>query len=317
MDNAGKTTIINLLSQQIANFSSIKPTQQIERTKTSFLGKEIVIWDFGGQEKYREKYLRSPELFFSDIAAIFFVIDVLDEARFDLNVEYFKKIIKDLEEFSPDAQLILLFHKNDYEKQAQIAASEIERRFLEATKPLTDKLIAGAKDFERPNPVFVYSTTIQNPLSIIKAVSEPLLELRGVYNTFSEILEPFITEFEFYSARLFTTNFVELGQASQKGVSELTRDLAINEIIKKVKMVHDLNKEVDLKEPEIGKGYICSFDYLDDDTQIPFFLLILYHPNSKFANGNRQSALERIKSKIITTIREMDLLELYQEVLQM
>ena len=135
MENAGKTSIINHFTRHILDSSPIKPTNKVERIPLAFLGKEIIIWDFGGQEKYREKYLESPTKFFDAISFLFFVVDVQDSENLDLSIAYFDKIYEQLERYSPEAKISILFHKNDPEAQKVIAKSAIETQFLETITP--------------------------------------------------------------------------------------------------------------------------------------------------------------------------------------
>ena len=114
VDNAGKTSLITTLQREFKELSSLAPTKKIERTKLNFFDKKIIVWDFGGQEKYRAKYAKRAETFFSDIGGeAFYVIDLQDKEKFDASFSYFDEIVSAIKEYSPDTTINLLIHKVD------------------------------------------------------------------------------------------------------------------------------------------------------------------------------------------------------------
>ena len=60
----------------------VKPTRGIERSEFTIFGQKIVFWDYGGQEKYRIKYLKKKERYFLDIDTMFYVVDIQDTRFF-------------------------------------------------------------------------------------------------------------------------------------------------------------------------------------------------------------------------------------------
>ena len=90
--NVGKTSILNILKQDFEASIAITPTKGVERTITSVLGESLVFWDFGGQEKYKQKYLESPEKYFDNIKYLFFVVDAQNLLTIDKDLDYFNKI---------------------------------------------------------------------------------------------------------------------------------------------------------------------------------------------------------------------------------
>ncbi|MFX0209357.1 MAG: ADP-ribosylation factor-like protein, partial [Candidatus Hodarchaeota archaeon] len=63
LDNCGKTSFLSVISNNFGIIPTLRPTKGIERSSTDILGQEIFLWDFGGQEAYREGYLSTPEHF--------------------------------------------------------------------------------------------------------------------------------------------------------------------------------------------------------------------------------------------------------------
>ena len=59
LDNAGKTSIILSLQcdTNILSYFKLKPTRGIKRINFEDFSKHYHIWDFGGQEQFRNEYL--------------------------------------------------------------------------------------------------------------------------------------------------------------------------------------------------------------------------------------------------------------------
>src|SRR6056297_1313753 len=103
IDNAGKTSLITTLQREFEELTKMKPTRKIERTKLQFFDKKLVVWDFGGQKKYRKKYKKKADSYFSDIGGeAFYVVDIQDEESFKESLSYFEDILDAIKEYSPD-----------------------------------------------------------------------------------------------------------------------------------------------------------------------------------------------------------------------
>jgi Ras-related GTP-binding protein A/B len=233
--NAGKTSLIRSLTREFEMLTRLKPTTNVERNFLEFLGKELVFWDFGGQEKYREKYIKSAERYFNEISTLFYVIDVQDPLILVPNISYFQSIHDQLNDYSPNAQLVLLFHKADPEFMSKLKANKTQireksekkdetcvetdvegnssqediemvdtiQKFLEAISPILEK---------ENKPVLMFQTSIYNPLSIITAISQPLFNDKDLYTNINNILKSFCDTYGLLFAILFSKNFFEIGK---------------------------------------------------------------------------------------------------------
>ena len=115
LENAGKTTIVDVLKQKIRYDQltppDMHPTKNVERTTLS--EKNVVVWDFGGQEIYRNEYLTDPETYLRSISSAYYVVDVQDYYRLFLSVMFFMTVFPIIVKNSPDAEISILFHKTD------------------------------------------------------------------------------------------------------------------------------------------------------------------------------------------------------------
>jgi small GTP-binding protein len=295
MDNAGKTTILNTLTQQFSPGTNIKPTQLIERTQVESFGQTIIIWDFGGQEKYREKYLQHPDLYFTDISHIFFVIDLQDASKIDASVQYLERIIEGLMAFSPQAKLILLFHKNDSSQQIQIQQLNIQQRFLAKAEPYITTWLEEAQKGEDP-PYATYVTSVYNPMSIIKAISESLLSEHNLIPIMNGLLRSFIESYQLKYAILFSKSHFELGQAMDPRLSEADKDGALTYYLSYMIPTTELKVDCDFEGELSVKLYTEGFSLPIGGVPTQLFLVILYDKEQGFPNKN--AALGYIKNAI-------------------
>jgi len=151
LENAGKSTIVDVLAQKIRYDQltppDMYPTKNVERTTLS--EKNVVVWDFGGQEIYRNEYLADPENYLHYISFAFYVIDVQDYYRLFNSVMFFNTVLPTIIKYSPDAEIGILFHKTDPKFDPN--KKNLKKKFLEKIEPF----IQGHK-----KSIEVYDTTI-------------------------------------------------------------------------------------------------------------------------------------------------------------
>jgi GTPase SAR1 family protein len=107
LDNAGKTSMLTILDkiygfEEIVKF--LKPTLGVHYTKREYFGKSIMYWDFGGQEEFRDKYLRNKK-YFNKTDMMYYLIDIQDEKRYEESVSYLGQLLEILEDNGDYAKL--------------------------------------------------------------------------------------------------------------------------------------------------------------------------------------------------------------------
>lgn len=115
LNNAGKTAILTKFGGRlgISDLATLRPTKGINRQEITTDSMNMLIWDFGGQKGYRDKYLRTPEKYFINVHLIIFVIDVQDTERYDESIEYFEKIIDVVTALEQTPYFLCFIHKYD------------------------------------------------------------------------------------------------------------------------------------------------------------------------------------------------------------
>jgi GTPase SAR1 family protein len=111
LSDAGKTSINMTLKNDITGTALVKPTYLVDRSVFRYLDYEIIQHDMGGQKKYLINYLKEPGKYFSKTDLCVYVIDILDEKRFEESVEYFKNMLGRYDEIGVYPRIWVLFHK--------------------------------------------------------------------------------------------------------------------------------------------------------------------------------------------------------------
>ncbi|MHA1341794.1 MAG: ADP-ribosylation factor-like protein [Promethearchaeota archaeon] len=112
LDNAGKTTLLSVIQNKYSAIKNLLPTRGVQRQSLSFMGTNVIAWDFGGQIGYRDYYLSRGDLWLESDLFIY-VIDVLDVDRFDEAFGYFCKIIETIKNLNECPPIIVDMHKVD------------------------------------------------------------------------------------------------------------------------------------------------------------------------------------------------------------
>ncbi len=136
LDNAGKSTIILTMKGNLGPhiYKELDPTKglQTETFETNEISYHV--FDFGGQEAYRERYLQKPD-FFAETDSFIFVIDIQDADRYDLALAYLSDILQLLNELDEPCECSIFFHKFDPEL---LESDEYQQRSTDLRKRIRD-----------------------------------------------------------------------------------------------------------------------------------------------------------------------------------
>ena len=115
LDNAGKTSIINILTNNfgIQTFTEMTPTKGVQRHELPGSESNYTIWDFGGQNTYQKQYLDNPERFLLGVDVLFYVIDIQANERYHKSFQYLKKILEIMDFLNERPEINILIHKVD------------------------------------------------------------------------------------------------------------------------------------------------------------------------------------------------------------
>ncbi|MFX1325203.1 MAG: ADP-ribosylation factor-like protein, partial [Promethearchaeota archaeon] len=115
LDEAGKTATLSKFGGRLGISETIAthPTRGVVRMKFGSSNLNLFIWDTGGQEEYRERYLSNPEQYFIQLDLLLYVIDVQNPDRFDESLEYLSKILDTLIILEESPYILVFIHKFD------------------------------------------------------------------------------------------------------------------------------------------------------------------------------------------------------------
>ena len=115
LDAAGKTSLLSKFGGRlgISDMIATHPTKGVVRMKFGTSNLSLFIWDLGGQEEYRERYLNNPEQYFIQLDLLIYVIDVQDPKRFEDSLDYLDKILDSLVLLEEAPYVLLFIHKYD------------------------------------------------------------------------------------------------------------------------------------------------------------------------------------------------------------
>ncbi len=138
LDNAGKTSILLSLKDEtnLMSYLNLKSTKGVEIVDLDDSNEKYYLWDFGGQASYRERYLTDLKKYLLDSEKIVYVLDVQDQKRYDLAIEYLENILKVAIEAKVTIDLTIFFHKCDHKLLAENPAFSEE-----ALNKLAEKVI--------------------------------------------------------------------------------------------------------------------------------------------------------------------------------
>ncbi len=219
LDDGGKTSIMYVLNKKFSLLRSIKPTKKAKITAQKFLllGLEIINWDLGGQENFRNIYLQKFEKYFSDVQTIFYVIDIQDSDRFDEAKNYLSSIVDIMIRLNQkDTHFLILLHKCDPDIRD-------EENILKNINLLQ-------KQIEKANPnisFLFYSTSIYDEPSLYKPFSDGVIAFSHKAKMVETLLRDYMGK-SFNSATVILDehNFIIASRATKPEYETICEEIA-------------------------------------------------------------------------------------------
>lgn len=165
LENAGKTSILRVLDDDLDDARPVQPTKGLQASKMRVLGLELFRWDLGGQLKYREKYLQEVPRFFGNARLVVFVISVSEQATHKKALKFLRRLV-DAPDWNAGVHVSVFLHKADPEWIARPGS----RATMVALTEKVDKVLEGI-------PHSFWETSIKVPREVHMAFS--LSMMRG------------------------------------------------------------------------------------------------------------------------------------------
>lgn len=179
LDNAGKTSIIDLVQNKMVDTLSKNPTKGVSRREAEILGQSFVLHDLGGQEQYRTIYLAQAAKYFGETGACVFVVDLQDKERYAVALGYFESIIKLFKGLKITPRIYVFFHKFDHAYMTS---------YNDPTKPERERYNQLRDQFT--------STARLNGFSVYDFFKTSIFDEWSCYAAFFDIWSSFITRLD-------------------------------------------------------------------------------------------------------------------------
>ncbi len=197
LDNAGKTSFLIALRKKYNFHEFVKellPTKLIEFNAFNFLNQyNVNIWDMGGQEKYRQLYVKNL-IYFEETDFLYYMIDIQDESRFEATLSYLKKILAIYKDLEYNKEVIICLSKYDPKLKNN---SNIMTRKQELIKLISE---------QNPEMHFkFFDTSYYDIASLTLAMSYSLNQIVQI-NELQEYIKSFGKNFECQYVILYSDN---------------------------------------------------------------------------------------------------------------
>ncbi len=272
LDNGGKSSILAVLQDKFSIIKSLLPTKGVKREKLEFFGYPIVSWDLGGQVQYREKYyFNKPEIFFTEVDLILYVIDVQDAERFKESAEYFQQVLESLTNLDEKSPILIVLHKSDQDFRKTLEWQQNVRAIKDSFNPVLDNF----KDFN----IDYYDTTIFQKETIMQMFSVALKKVSDTYEIIENILEEFARIINSKATSLISMDGLIFGTYHQTNTDEmLINNTAL--LLQTLSNFHNsigLIREKSIKLEFPLNGFTIQGEKLFEysDLQIPVYLWVL------------------------------------------
>ena len=184
LDNGGKTSILAVLQDKFSIIKSLLPTRGVKREKLDFFGYPIISWDLGGQVQYREKlYFNRPELFFTEVDLVLYVIDSQDSERFVEAANYYRQVLKSLSELNESPPILVIASKSDQDFRDTMDWQNNMRAIKNKFNQITSEFNKFTVDYA--------DTTIYRKETIMHMFSSALKKVSETSEIIENILEDF------------------------------------------------------------------------------------------------------------------------------
>ena len=212
LDNAGKTSILTALDKKYdfrKDIISLAPTIRVEYHAMEFLNQKVIFWDMGGQDKYRALYEAKRNLYFAGTDLLLYVIDIQDEERFKLSLDYLDMILSHFLNEKMDIPVIIAFHKFD----PDIRSND---NFVENIDYLSSTIAGKYPSFK----ILYQLTSIYDIISIVQMVSYGLSVFDERFFELSRLLETYLEEFQGTSLIVFDKNGIIIGEYYSNAIEQ-------------------------------------------------------------------------------------------------
>ena len=190
LDNAGKTSLLDLVQGKLVKEIEMQPTRGISRREAEIMGQALTIADLGGQEQYRKQYEDNPIKVFPATDAFIFVVDLQDRQRHFVSLGYFETTLGLFDGLGVHPRVFVLFHKFDHTYRASY--NDPRKNVREEVNSLKDRFTASARKYNFDIYEF-YRTSIYDEWSVYAAFYDVWSSLITRLDSVQEYLDQLVS----------------------------------------------------------------------------------------------------------------------------
>ena len=260
--NAGKTAIRQVILRKLHVNTSVfekimrklQPTKGVEREKIPIADADLQLWDMGGQETYRENYLKEPERFLLDIEVVIYVIDVQDSKKHNDAIEYLRKLAATFRTLNQKTYFLVCYHKFDQDIQQ-------DQKYQEWIQNSWEVISGFLEEYKYPRKFF--TTSIFQDFSIFNVFSEAL-KITVDYNiekVINKLIAKYAQETDLQNLLLLDSNGIKLGEyinSKEENLDLLNQLYQISiPILQSISQINVLNES--MKNKRFIKSILYNF----------------------------------------------------------
>ena len=260
------------LGREFSKIAKLEPTKSVQRTSFKLLGREVSEWDLGGQKSYLISYLKNPSKYFDNTEVAIYVIDILDKSRILESMSYLYDVVDKFKELKITPPLNIFFHKYD-PKLVRNTKFKLEKLTNEIKKEIQDTV-----DYEK---IYYFYTSIYEPYTIMKAISEILLELYPKSELIQKTVEEFGGKLDCEGLIIIDKHSIILGSYFIDNESNklLSKTIAYFPTLNDVFTEMDLEEQRDQIIVRKSGNYYVFKPIIFEESAIPYYMLILKKRN--------------------------------------
>ncbi|MFX0034777.1 MAG: ADP-ribosylation factor-like protein [Candidatus Hermodarchaeota archaeon] len=277
LDYGGKTSILALVQEKFSIIKSLLPTRGVKREKLDFFGYPIISWDLGGQVQYREKlYFNRPELFFTEADIVLYVVDSQDPDRIPEAANYFREVLKVLEELHEKPSILVVLSKSDQDVRKTL-------QWQQNVTSIKNKFNSIVDEFEEFSVDYTDTTIFQRE-TIMQMFSVALKKVSDTSEIIEHILEEFTHQVEAKASSIVSMDGLIFGSYTGTDTDEmLVNNTALllqtlSNFYNSIGLIREKSIRLDLPLNGFTIRGEKLFDY--SELQIPVYLWMLtQNPN--------------------------------------
>jgi GTPase SAR1 family protein len=272
LDNGGKTSILAIVQDKFSIIKSLLPTRGVKREKLDFFGYPIISWDLGGQVQYREKlYFNRPELFFTEADLLLYIVDSQDSERFSESANYFREVLKALEQLKEKPEVLIVFSKSDPDFRRSL-------QWQQNVNTIKSKFNNIVKEFKEFTTDYCDTSIFQRE-TIMQMFSIALKKVSDTSEVIENILEDFTHQVQGKASSLVSMDGLIFGSYTETSTDEMIVNntalllQTLSNFYNSIGLVREKSILLDLPLNGFSIRGEKLFEY--SDLQIPVYLWLL------------------------------------------